>query len=271
MELFFERPRIYLPNFSPKLTEKILDELTPDLKKLVAKISGVYAGTVELARHFSKSGEFIVPGKGLRQLDTSTYYTFTSSGTTTHVTDPGTDLLMVMLATWAPSAIGTSVITSATYDSVSMTIVENGTIGTGSGQPSIGVAIAYLKNPNNGTKNLVVNGQSTGKYRLLALNFLGSQATPLRTAIDAYVNTTASSVSVSPISALGDIVLDVISQSNPTAWTQGANQTQLYFNAGITPGFGVSRKDGLASNTPMSWNGATGTYVYQGAVAIKGS
>jgi hypothetical protein len=244
-----------------------------DIKLRLRKaVNGILTGITPAPRHFDKKDDFTIDAKGLRQLDTSTYFTFTSAGTTTHVTDPGTDLLMVLLATYAPSTAGTSVITSATHDSVSLTIAKNVTVQTGSSQPFLGVSIAYLKNPNNGTKNLVVNGTSTGTYRLLALNFLGSQETPLRTASDGYVGLTAAgSISLSPISAVGDIVLDVISQKTPTTWAPGASQTQLYFNTGITPGFGVSRKDGVASNTPMSWSGASVAWVYQASVAIKGS
>jgi hypothetical protein len=176
-----------------------------------------------------------------------------SAFTTAHTTDPGTDLLLVRL-------VGAVTPTSVTFNGTGMTLHDS--------QSNAGF-IYYLRLPSIGTYNIVVNYGSAQDWIIVASNYAGSQSTPLRAASKTVL--TATSVSLTPTSAVGDIVIDVLKVVT-SGWGPTAGQTQDLANQGPQNTFyeGISRKDGAAGSTTMSWGGSNASVVYL-ACAISGS
>lgn len=186
----------------------------------------------------------------LQQLATKTKNSGASPLTTAHTTDAGTDLLIVRIV--GPSS-GTTY-TSCTYNGTGMTGVAG---ANGYAQ------LYYLRNPSIGTYNIVLTASSA--CALYATNYAGSQSTPLRTSVSNALSALTSS-SLSPTSAVGDIVLDVL-RMGVADWSVTGGQTEETNN---DSSLYASYKAGGAGSTTVSWAGASGNGCHL-AFAIAGS
>jgi hypothetical protein len=197
----------------------------------------------------------------LQQLATATSYTATGTAVSaTHITDAGTDLLVVRVGCYANSDPS-----SVTFNGVGLT--KHVSINNASNTDA---SIWYLKSPPIGSYTLTVNHGSSNVIRWYATNYAGSQATPLRTGSGAQGSSTTASVT--PTSAVGDIVIDCLKLQWATAgWTPTASQTaEVADVADATGRSSDSYKAGAAGTTTMSYGGGASQYSFVSA-AIAGS
>lgn len=203
------------------------------------------------------------PFSGLQRLPSSFNYQGGVASATHNfnfMIDPGADLTLLRVMILGSAALSAALINGLTLTSLTE-------VGAG-----VRVAFWYLKNPPSGIANVSLTlGASTGAV-VRADSFLGSQSTPFRT--PASNVTTGVSTSVSPASAVGDLVVDGFSVALATSWLagMGAGQANDYSmdNAYSSRSINTSIKAGIASNTPMSWSGSSGSFAHL-AVAIAGS
>jgi hypothetical protein len=195
----------------------------------------------------------------LQQLATTSTNTGTGATlTTAHTTDLGTDLLIVRILST------TAIPTSVTYNGTGMTIIDSINNGT------LYCSSYYLRTPSVGSYNLVVNFAGSYGACVIATNYAGSLVSPLRAASKTNGGG-VTSISLTPASAVGDIVLDNLAVTL-TGWSVTAGQTS---EGQRTSGAGQfqssSYKAGAAGSTTMSWSGASSTNVAFMAFAIAGS
>jgi hypothetical protein len=189
----------------------------------------------------------------LQQLATITNYYQSTAPSTSHTTDAGTDLLVVRIGEGGQTAPS-----SVSFNGVGLTL-----LGSVAGGSNFNVSIWYLRNPAIGTYTLTVSGGSGGA-RLYATNYAGSQSTPMRTA-------STGSSTVSPISAVGDIVIDLLAYTGGTP-SASSGQTVEYANLANVYGANcASKKDGDSGSTTMSYAANGGSQLTLIGAAIKGS
>ena len=196
----------------------------------------------------------------LQQLATATSYNATGTAvSTSHTTDAGTDLLVVRIG-----CVNTAAPSSVLFNSVGLTQLGNAS------QSGSNASIWYLRNPSTGTYTLTVNHASSNSIRIYATNYSGSQSTPLRTALTQIG--TLTSVSQTPVSAVGDIVIDFLKINGATTgWAPTAGQTAELSD--VADGTGRSHaayKAGAAGSTTMSYSGSSQQLAFITA-AIAGS
>jgi hypothetical protein len=192
----------------------------------------------------------------LQQLATvTTNDSTTTAQTTAHTTDSGTDLLIVRIMT-----AGSILPTSVTFNSVTMTQIDSQAMGTAY------VSAYYLRSPSVGTYNVVITCASSVSIQMIATNYAGSKSSPIRTSTKA--SGTSTTISVTPTSAVGDIVLDVIRTNSVAGWvTTAAGQTSEGSRGSYQY---TSYRAGAAGTTAMSWSGSSAQYAVV-AFAIAGS
>lgn len=197
----------------------------------------------------------------LQQLATATPYTATGTSiSTSHTTDSGTDLLVVRIA----NATGAAP-TSVTFNGTGLTKHPNDYVGG-----TYCTSIWYLRLPSIGTYTLTVNIASSSAIDLYATNYAGSQSTPFRTGLN-QGGASLTSVSQTPTSAVGDIVIDSLLNNSISDWTVTAGQTtEILHRAASTWYHSASYKAGTAGSTTMAWSGSTANTGYVTA-AIAGS
>lgn len=200
----------------------------------------------------------------LQQLSTVTPGNGTASVTVSHTIDSGADLLLVLVSSKLGGSSGLP--SSITFDGTALTLAVN--VASNSGGAYFGCTIAYLRTPTVKTANVVVTAPASSLLRVTCLNFVGSLASPLRTGVEQWGNTTSSSLT--PTSSAGDIVIDVITLDVTSAWTQGASQTIKNQYTSASPQHIVSTKPGSAGTTTMSWSGSS-SYFKHASNAIAGS
>ncbi len=231
------------------------------LNRVSRFIQGVLSGITDQLRHFSKTGEFIVPAKSLQMLSSvSSGYKASGNGLTwTHTVDSGTDCLIIGISAVYTCTGLTSITCGAQSMDVSNKIIYDG---------SRLICIAFLKNPTPGNQTITCNftGTMTQPSLGYATNWIGTQAVPLR-AISSTTVLPGTSISVSPTSAIGDVMIDVLG-SYVANNTPVAGQTVL--DTGFSTYLGMSIKPGVAGSTSMGWTFSS-NYAALIGVAIKGS
>jgi hypothetical protein len=181
-----------------------------------------------------------------------------TSSTISHTTDPGTDLLIVCVM-----ASGTTPPTTITWNGTGLTKhIDSG---------NIDASIWYLRNPTIGTYSIVISGGTV--WGVEATNYAGTQSSPLRTgAVQAGTSGSVTTRTISPSSAAGDIVIDLLVDDTSNDFAPTGGQTQLSaFAGGSTAYMRTSYLAGSAGSTTMSWAGSTNTYITLVGCAIAGS
>ena len=200
----------------------------------------------------------------LQKLPTATPYNSVSSLTVhtfTHAVDSGTNLLVLRFSHYGAPA------SAVTYNGVAMTAVSN-TYDAYNDDAEI----YCLINPPAGAHTVAIT-QTSGFCMAYATNYSGANtASPFRTPLTNVWASGAATYSLSPISALLDIVIDVSAGDNSAVWTPtGANQATDVVLANSAHSLNCSSKPGTASSTVMSWSTNTSSRVAAVAVAIAGS
>lgn len=186
---------------------------------------------------------------------------------TTHtfsvVVDAGTDCAVLELSSSIQNGA-----TSVKLNNVGMTKLVSQTYSTYNTSE-----IWYIRTLDNGimpgTYNVVVTIASAfivAKYK----NYIGTKSTPFRTPVSASGSNT--SATLTPISQVGDKVIDVLTLNANSGWGVGAGQTLELSSDNYTPGRStdMSVKDGAVGTTTMTWSGTSSGYSYC-AVALAGS
>lgn len=159
-------------------------------------------------------------------------------------------------------------ISSVTYAGVAMTLVDSAS--NGSGGTGRVLSMYRLIAPATGSNNVVVTLAAASIFAVSAQSFYGvDQTTPLGTA--AKTNGSGTSASVSPGSAVGDVVVDGLSVrhslSDPSAT---ASQTVDELLVAATNVYlGAAHKAGASPSTTMSWSWTTADNYALVAVALK--
>jgi hypothetical protein len=138
------------------------------------------------------------------------------------------------------------------------------------GSSYYGSGFAVLRTPTIGAgKTLSITAPASAEINAAAFGFVGSMASIARTRLGASMNS-ATTVSQTPDSVLGDLVLDVLCTNVQTVWTPNAGQTIIRNDVSKSPQLLVSIKPGAAGTTSMGASGAS-TYGFYSAMALKGS
>jgi hypothetical protein len=198
----------------------------------------------------------------LTQLATTSTYGGAGSGTShtkAHTTDAGTTLLVVRLAKGATGGWS-----SVTFNGVGMTLAYDPGISA-----NCHLAFYYMVNPPIGTYNIVVSFAAADYITMCATNYKGTKASPFRSGVSSY-NASGISVSLSPPSAVGDIIID-IHHSTVGGWTvTGSGQAQEYYGTANGRALYYSKAPGAAGTTTVGFGGASSTYLGYAAIAIMG-
>lgn len=237
----------------------------------MGKISASFLGNLENNKYFNMVGEIIIPAKSLRQMPTVTTLAspgYQNSLALAHVVDGGTDCLVVEVASWVGSAVDGRAI-SVTWGAQSLSVAAT-VLGLYSGV-GVGSQIWYLKNPTPGSNTITITYTNNPASTAIASNWQGTAATPFRAASTAVSAASITSISVAPVSVVGDIVLDSISIAGNWAMTGG--QTLIAQVPGYlsSPYGEASQKAGAAGTTTMSWGGADASSVALVGAALAGS
>lgn len=201
----------------------------------------------------------------LQLLGSATPVIGTASFTTSVTVPSGTDLLVVAFASKKASTTGLP--TAMTFDGTAMTIyAAEGSVGSS----YYGSGFAVLRLPTIGAaKTLSITAPASAEINAAAFGFVGSMASIARTRLGASMNS-ATTVSQTPDSVLGDLVLDVLCTNVQTVWTPNAGQTIIRNDVSKVPQLLVTIKPGAAGTTSMGATGAS-TYGFYSAMALKGS
>jgi hypothetical protein len=184
----------------------------------------------------------------------STANAYSAAVSFAHNTGSGSDRFLAVCVTWQNS--GSTSNTGASYNAVAMT--EWGRATSGSADGDAGAALWYLVNPTAGSNTVATTFNNLPNFQAAsAISFTGvHQTTPIRTASTA--SGTSSAPSVSPTSALNDLVLDCLgvvdNETFDVVITVGSGQTQRWNHSRESVVFtGGSTEPGAASTTTMSW------------------
>lgn len=163
---------------------------------------------------------------------------------------------------------GDGSVTSITYNSVALTLVDTASSGTGATNRKS--AIYYLIAPATGTNDVVLTVATDAVMAVEISSWYGvDQSTPLGTSAKTSA-TTGTSFSVAPGSAVGDVVIDagcIRTTSTPSA-TGGQTVDENQVLNGNVRGVG-GHLAGSAGTTTMSWSWTGSDNNALIAVAIK--
>lgn len=176
---------------------------------------------------------------------TPVFNTSVWEATSSVVLTTGPNLLAVRIHTGATTP------TAVTWGGTPLTLRSSVLDGAGRG-----VYLYDLLNHSVGTANLVVQSSVSDACRITVTPLSNVDVTSPRGA-EVTLNTSGSNSSVVATTAIGDVVLDVITA--PAALTLGASQVEQFNGADLVAGFnGASSEEATATTTTMSWTHGTG-------------